>query len=263
MRFLHISDLHKLDDYKGKGGIYTKVLNNMDDPFIQLETLLVKEGFDYDFVILSGDVCEYGELNDYLTVKHKLEELFNCPILVCSGNHDNKDNLIKAFDKKLIDGELFEAHDIKDIRVILFDSSHPDHNDGFISEKTCDLLSAELNRNDNRKVIVVTHHHLLDKQFTMPKAEYPDRLLDILNNDKIITILTGHTHHMYHGNLNNVPYHTSGGLSFIADEKDGKLYFYEKPSALIFEYDNELKYKELIGKENNKKLDIWDLSNNQ
>ena len=62
MKFLHISDLHKLNDYRNKGGIYTNILNGMEDPFIQLNSLLKENGFTFDFVVLSGDFGSIVEL---------------------------------------------------------------------------------------------------------------------------------------------------------------------------------------------------------
>ena len=258
MRFLHISDLHYLEDYKGKGGQYSVILNRMDDPFSQLDSLLENRERNYDFVIVSGDIGEYGETVDYISARKRLEERFACPLLTGSGNHDNKDNLIKAFDKKKTSGELFEVFFLNGLRVIMLDSSHPDYNDGFVSETSCNLLAEELKMNTGVPTLIVTHHHLISDQFTMDMAKYPSRLLEIMGNDDIIAILTGHTHHIYHGQLAGKSYHTTGSLSFVADSMDNSLCFYQLPSALEFEYrEGRLSYRELISRENKKILQIW------
>ena len=261
VKFLHISDLHKLNDYKDKGGIYNNIISNMSDPFIQLQSILNQIGNDFDFVIVSGDVCEEGEVDDYLTVKRKLEQLFSCPIFICSGNHDNKENLMKAFEKKYIETEVFEDIRLDNIRVILFDSSHHKYNDGYISEKTCDLLQQALNEKSDCYTILVTHHHLLDEQFEMPKTIYPERLRDIIGLSDADLILTGHTHHIYHGSFMQKPYHTTGSLSFVAKKENNNLVFYEQPSAIVFSLDeNKLSYKDIYTNNDIKFLETWNLN---
>lgn len=259
MKFLHISDLHYLIDYEGKGGRYNKVIRRMEDPFKQLAGLLDGYEGNFDFVIVSGDICEYGEVEDYLAVRKKLEEIFNCPVLTGSGNHDNRDKLMTAFDKVSEKGELFEEYRFNDLRVIMFDSSDPDHNDGLISETTCDLLQEAL-KDKSVPAILVTHHHLLADQFVMDRAEYPERLRKIIREGNVVAVLTGHTHHIYHGEFEGKQYHTTGSLSFVGESDDKKLSFYQYPSALVFEYeDGVLKYQELLSKKRINDLDCWDL----
>ena len=258
MRFLHISDLHYLDDYKGKGEQYSNILNRMDDPFTQLDEILEQTGNDFDLVIVSGDVCEFGELSDYRSVRRKLDKRFSCPVYVCSGNHDCRENLIEVFEKKKICGELFEEIMQNDLRLIMLDSSHPEYNDGFISETTCDLLKQALDSNRGTKTVVVTHHHLLTRQFSMPAAQYPQGLKGILDNDDVVTVLTGHTHHIYHDQIMGRPYHTTGSLSFVADMIDGRLCFYQSPSAVVYEYDEgKLNYQEIHSLKDRKILEYW------
>ncbi len=258
MKFLHLSDLHKLNDYKEKGGIYHNILTKMNDPFVQLEKLLQDRNDSFDFVIVSGDICEYGEAEDYLEVKKKLEDMFSCPIYVCSGNHDNKEILMEVFDKKPLQGELFEEIRMNGIKLILFDSSHHAYNDGYISRKTCDFLKEALGRKENVPVLAVTHHHLLKDQFSMSCAEYPQDLINIIKESELLAILTGHTHHIYHGTFAGKGYHTTGSLSFVADMTDKGLRFYEHPSAIVFTYDQrKLSWEDLYPKEKDRTLEIW------
>lgn len=258
MRFLHISDLHYLNDYQGKGGSYHNILSRMDDPFKQLKMIIDNCNKDFDFAIVSGDVCEYGEVEDYLSARKKLDDFLNCPVYVCSGNHDNKDNLIKAFEKKMTEGELFEVIDVKEARIIMLDSSHPEYNDGYISEKSCELLEKTLRENDVFPLFIVTHHHLLSDQFVMDKAIYPERLEKIVRDSSVTAILTGHTHHIYHGSFAGKQYHTTGSLSFVADSIEEGLCFYQEPSAVIFEYNTEqLSFRDIKVQDDRKVLECW------
>ncbi len=260
MRFLHISDLHYLNDYQGKGGVYNNILNRMEDPFRQLQDVTDCCGREFDFVIVSGDICEYGELDDYLSARSKLEEYFDCPVHVCSGNHDNKDNLISAFGLEKTEGELFEVIDEEEARIIMLDSSHPDYNDGFISERSCSLLKQALSQETGKPVFVVTHHHLIKEQFTMSSAVYPEELTDILKDSNVTAIITGHTHHIYHGSFAGKPYHTTGSLSFVADTIDDGLCFYQAPSAVIIQYlDGKLTCQDICPDKDRKVLEVWPL----
>ena len=79
-----------------------------------------------------------------------------------------------------------------------FDSSDEKFNDGLITDKSCMLLRKSL---ENRDIptVVLTHHHLIKKQFEMPVAQYGDEFREIIRNSNILAVLNGHTHHPYEG----------------------------------------------------------------
>ena len=242
-KILHISDIHYSEDYFRKTTIYSELMSQMEGPFSQLEKVLKDEEENYDLVLVSGDICEYGSEEEYQTVRKLLNERFSCPVLVTCGNHDIPDNLIKGFALQVVKNELFEVYTVDDLRVICLNSGHPDHNDGFISETSCDLLEEELKKNVSH-TLIMTHHHLISQQFTMPKAEYPERLKEIIRKGDVMAILTGHTHHLYESEFEGKKYFTTGSLSFVVDENDqGKLLFHEEPSALVYYIDDEIQYR--------------------
>ncbi len=235
-RFLQISDLHFSLDYQKHHNQYTKILSNMDLPFIQLEELLTGVDKDFAFVVVSGDICEYGSEDEYQICKDKLHEIFNCPIYTVCGNHDKRDNYFKVFEEK-------EFHDVIEgsYRIICLDSSSEEYNDGYISKDSCEKLEEALKIKTGLPTILVTHHHLIEDQFAMPMAKYPDKLKDIIKDSEINLIITGHTHHPYHGQFCGKEYYTTGSLSFVAENEERKLNFYQQPSISIYEIGDDIK----------------------
>ena len=237
-RILHISDLHYSTDYFRQMSVYSSLMNQMDNPLEQLELILAKLNMDFNLVFLSGDICECGTVEEYDFVKNYLSKLFNCPVLVTAGNHDNIENLVKSFNLPMVDGELFNTYCFDGLKVICLNSGHKDYNDGFISEKSCDLLEEAL-KDNNENTIIMTHHHLIKDQFTLPAAQYPERLKEIIRSHDVLAVVTGHTHHGFAGTFEGKKYFTTGSLSFVVDrDETGELLFYEEPSALIYNLKN-------------------------
>lgn len=261
-RFLHISDLHYLIDYTGKGQQYSKIINSMQNPFKQLKKLLEEVKEDYDFVIISGDICECGEEKDYASFRRKIRNCFpDKPIMITTGNHDIKENFCRGYLKSKPVDPLFSDEILSGIRVIMLDSSSLEYPDGIITEESCDLLENALKVKTGLPTFLVTHHHLLSEQFSMPKAKYPQRLEEIIRNSEISAVMTGHTHHSYQSSFCGKPYYTCGSLSFLADvTPDGYLTFSQHSSINLFEVEGnrvQLKVYESHGKD--RVLDKWEL----
>lgn len=246
IKIAHISDLHYKKNPNTVNSIFKEVLTSIDDPLEQLSSTFENEDKDFDLLIVSGDICEQGSEDDYLFVKEYLREVFNCPIIVTSGNHDNRHNLNKAFFNKDNDSEVFEIIKTEDLKVISFDSSDKDHNDGYIPLNTIDRIDKELA--DNINTILFTHHHLLTEQFSMDKAINSSELLErVKKHDNVIAILTGHTHHYYHTQIDKIEYFTSKSMSFVIENKDKDFIYSQDSGANIYYYEN--------GKIKSKKID--------
>lgn len=237
IKIAHISDLHYKKDPKIVDSIFKEVLISIDDPLEQLSSTFENEEKDFDLLIVSGDICEQGSIDDYIFVKEYLEETFNCSIIVTSGNHDNRHNLNKAFFGKDDDSEVFETIKMDDLKVISFDSSDKEFNDGYISLKTIERIDEELS--DNINTILFTHHHLLSEQFSMDKAINSNKLLEcVKKHDNVIAVITGHTHHYYHAKIDKIEYFTSKSMSFVIENKDDNFIYFQDSGANIYFYDN-------------------------
>ncbi len=236
IKIAHISDLHYKKDCDEINNPFREILTLVDDPLKQLERTFEDIKDDLDVVIVSGDICEMGTVEDYTIVKTFLQNHFKCPIIVTSGNHDDRTNLNIAFFNKKSDEVIFDVWRKDSLKIISFDSSDPKHNDGFITLETIKKLDDQLS--DNVDTIVFTHHHLLEGQFAMKRAENSNKLLECLNrHDNVVAILTGHTHHFYNGSVKGTPYITAEAMSFKVDSIDGNLVGYQDSAANIYEYE--------------------------
>ena len=228
MKFLHISDLHYSNNYQDKGGAFNKVFTKMTNPLEQLK-LLISQNKSYDFVLVTGDVCENGTVKEYQEVKSYLEDLFACPVVGTAGNHDNISNFNIGFN------ELFYVEEVKQVKIISFNSAEKQNDDGKISDETISLLQEELSKETDKYILLITHHHLLQQQFVMKNAENSDKVREIIKDSKVTSIFTGHTHHFYVNTFANKPYFTAGSVSFVVKNQGDYLNVYQQPMVSEFE----------------------------
>lgn len=237
--FLHLSDIHYLIDYSKCNSFYAEIFKESTPAVEQIRSLVKDMDFsDIDFVLISGDLTENGDVNDYKRLKTLLEEVFdNTPMIVTLGNHDN----IREFKKGWLGSD-----DINDnaynvlvneagINIISLDSSSETYPDGIIREADCDWLEQTLLVSKNEPTILLTHHHLLDNQFSMPRAQYTEKLIQLISNSSIIAIFNGHTHHFYSGEFAGKPYFTADSVSFSTEYVcDNQIYFVQRPGLTLF-----------------------------
>ena len=239
IRIIHISDLHYQTNYNKLNCFYKELMPQLLSPFVIIDELLKEYDKNVDLLIVSGDLCENGSVDDYRMVKKQLEERFNCPIIYCYGNHDNKSNMKAAIygDRNALDNSLWQNDKLQ---VLSIDSSNEKYPDGFILDDTIDYAIEKLQTGKN--TIIVTHHHLLQNQFTMQRASGSDKFLSqIKKYDNLKGIVTGHTHHFFHTMIDEIPYYTVGSCSFLISEYQKNLRFYQKTEINYYEVDDTIK----------------------
>ena len=246
--FLHISDLHFLRDYAGKGGDYADILAGMTPPLEQLESLLRGCKARPEFIALTGDLCEHGDENDYRALRTALKGIFGeIPVFATPGNHDCREGFYRGFLGREPDAEPhFEIHELGWMRVICLDSSDAGHPDGIITKKSCELLRAALAQKDE-PALILTHHHLIEGQFELPAAQYPPELTDVIADSSAEALLNGHTHHFHLGEFAQKPCFTAGSLSFYGENRVGDVEFLEAPELSLFTYDGRLRCERITG----------------
>ena len=254
VKFLHISDLHFSFTYDKGDERFCRMMIKMTSPLEQIKKLFDEVEKDFDFVCVTGDICEYGTVEEYRFIHDWLEAYFGCRIIGVSGNHENKKAFIHGFLGKDHLDPLYEEHEFDGFRVICFYISVEKFNDGLITDKSCMLLRKSL---ENRDIptVVLTHHHLIKKQFEMPVAQYGDEFREIIRNSNILAVLNGHTHHPYKGVFEGKPCYTAGSLSFVCECINNELHCYEHASAQRFTYENGVLSKTVF-EENSKPVFI-------
>jgi len=249
VRFLHISDLHFSFTYDKGDERFCKMMKKMTSPLEQIKKLFDGVEKNFDFVCVTGDICEYGTVEEYRFIHDWLEAYFGCQIFAVSGNHENKQSFIHGFLNEEHLDPLYQECIVNGLRVICFDSSDERHNDGIVTDDSCKMLAKSL-ENKDIPTIVLTHHHLIDDQFEMPVAQYGDEFREIIRNSNILAVLNGHTHHPYEGVFEGKPYYTAGSLSFVCECTDNRLDCYEHASAQQFTYEDGILTKTVFEEKN-------------
>lgn len=242
MIFLHLSDIHFLREYKKAEEGYNSIFNNMSNPIIQIKSVLEKiDKNTLDFIIITGDLVESGKSEDYKCLKENLESLFgDIPYIVTLGNHDNKKEFYKGwFNEELGDIPYNRIMEIGDLKIISFDNSKYHENNGIINLDQYEWLRFELEKDTEKDIILMLHHHLLKEQFNLPPVSFSKEFEETISKSKVIGVFSGHTHHPYKGIFAGKPYFTAGSLSFVGyDEEDGRVRFEEATKCNLCKYEN-------------------------
>ena len=175
MIFLHLSDIHFLREYKKAEEGYNSIFNNMTNPIIQIKSVLEKiDKNTLDFIIITGDLVESGKSEDYKCLKENLESLFgDIPYIVTLGNHDNKKEFYKGwFNEELGDIPYNTIMEIGDLKIISFDNSKYHENNGIINLDQYEWLRFDLEKETEKDIILMLHHHLLKEQFNLPPVSF-------------------------------------------------------------------------------------------
>lgn len=232
MNILHISDIHFRRNYEPYKDGYKGMLYHMQSPLIALKYCIerAKEKGVIDLLVISGDLTEDGEKEDYSFLKKQIEELIgDTQIVVTLGNHDRKDNFRTGWlHEKASNQPYNEIYQLDQLAVISFDSSIQGDPNGRIQKEQLQWLAHAFKQVGDKPVIFITHHHLLENQSTMYCAVDADLLLEQIQNTNTIAILNGHTHHHYMGTVGKKPYFTADGMSFCGEDEEGGLVRFEE-----------------------------------
>lgn len=260
MKFLHLSDIHFLNEYPKAEKGYNAIFNEMTSPLIQLKKAInMVDLSKINFVIITGDLVESGTCEDYLILKCELEKLLgNIPYIITLGNHDNKEAFYKGWFNKECSQPYNTVNEIGDLRIISFDNSIYKNSDGFISSEQYRWLENELKDNSEKDTILMLHHHLIKDQFTTPSVDVDENFKKIIRESSLVGIFAGHTHHPFNGIFEDKPYFSTGSLSFIGhDESNGIVRFEESAQFSLCTYkDGKISVQVLSALDDNKLLGI-------
>lgn len=153
-----------------------------------------------DSAVIAGDLARLtGESGDYANFKKLLSPLAEkTPVFMALGNHDNRENFLKAFEttagqKQAVKGKHVIVVQKAPVRLILLDSLlFTDKVPGLLGKEQRQWLENYLKECDNTPTILCFHHTLEDGD---------DALLDVLrlfdtikSTKKVKAIVYGHSH---------------------------------------------------------------------
>jgi len=163
-----------------------------------------------DLLILSGDLTEKGDLNDFDDVAG-LVAACPCPVWPMVGNHDDRANLLRAFPQ--VSGEGGFVHYVLEnegLRVILLDTLEPGRHGGAFCEARAVWLSAQLDAAPGTPTLIFMHHPPVVTGIDwMDPASGEDWLARfgavVEGREQIVAIHCGHLHRPVHTTFRGIP----------------------------------------------------------
>lgn len=222
MKILHISDIHYRKDYEPSEKGYKAVLYRMQSPLEPLGYCLsraLQEHPQVDCLLVSGDLTEDGTAEDYAALRAFIEaQVGDLPVIVTLGNHDNK----QAFYEGWLGLEASDAPYncvtlVGDTAIVSWDTSRQGNPDGEITPAQMDWLRQTLDEHKDKHIVLMTHHHFMEHQASVPSIPCGEDFPALLQQAQIDCLLCGHTHHKFAYFYGDVPYYTVDGMSFYAD----------------------------------------------
>lgn len=164
-----------------------------------------------DVVLLTGDATDRGDPEAYLHLKELLKPL-NIPLFVIPGNHDLREGMRKAFQETSYmpkTGFLNYVVENFPVRLIGLDTLVEGKGHGLICEERCAWLKRALALYPDRPTLIFMHHPPV-KTGTMVFDRilchtHPDFEPLIRANDQILSLVTGHYHHLCFSTFANKP----------------------------------------------------------
>lgn len=254
MEFLQISDLHYRNEYPAAENGYLSIFKRMTSPIELLKKDLEKINCEnLDFILICGDLTEYGEEEDYLALKNHLDQLFGkIPYVVTLGNHDCKSAFQKAwYGQSGTESAYGTVHHFREITVIALDNSSESDGNGIITKEHCSWMKRifmDAARRRNRVILMMHHPLIFDCRTPIPIVQYPKELIKLIKRYRPAAILCGHTHYQLVGSYEDILYATCGSISFRGyQQQDGNVLFKENASMNLCRLeDNYISIEEIV-----------------
>ncbi len=167
-----------------------------------------------DMLILSGDLADGGQADCYARIRALVED---CPFptYVIPGNHDNREEMLRAFpDCPTADGfaqfaiPCGEGDDA--LRVLCLDSFEPGRHGGAFCEVRAAWLARELAAHPDTPTVLFVHHPPvvagIDWMDPKPSEAWFKRFHEtVAGHKQIISIQAGHLHRPLHSMVEGIP----------------------------------------------------------
>jgi len=252
-QFAHISDIHISDS----------------SSIVDLKRTVydVNANTDIEFVIISGDITEFGSDGELLIAQNLLSNL-NKPWYIIPGNHDMKWSESGGESFKRIFGSetfAFESHGF----LFLGTNCGPNMrmSPGQVPRENIVWLDSVLNKTPKNKPIIFVNHYPLDSALN---NWY--QVIDRLKTHNIQLVLCGHGHSNHHLNFEGIPgimgrsnlrAKDSIGAYNIVTIKEDSVFYNERKPGLITKpaWTNDRLYHHNFIQESSYKRPSFDVNN--
>ena len=129
-----------------------------------------------DFLVLSGDLTDHGDLESFEKTAALLE-VIECPILAMVGNHDTREGLLHAFpDTPTHDGFIQYATEKNGLRILCLDTMEPGRHGGAFCDVRAAWLSDHLAAHPDTPTMIFMHHPPIVSGHLCPRSRPPSDL---------------------------------------------------------------------------------------
>lgn len=203
MKLIHFTDIHLTAPGKTIAG------RDPNENFERALAHCLADHADAEALIITGDLSDWGERDDYERLKDRLGHL-PFPVHLCIGNHDDRDTFLTVFpDLADENGFVQTVFSVSQGRGITLDTWGPETHAGHFCERRLSWLDARLKEADE-PVFLFMHHN------PAPTGIAPmDRIMlqdadafgDVVarHRDRIAHIFFGHCHLPLSGSFRGVP----------------------------------------------------------
>lgn len=238
MNILHISDIHFRREYPHAESGYPSIFNTMTNPTSMLSECIdrARATHELDLVVITGDLTENGDAEDYVVLKACLDQkLAGTPYVITPGNHDTKSEFWRGWlGVEGCEARYSYVFDADELAVVSLDSSDGTAN-GSIDEDQVRWLRCALDDLGDKPALLITHHHFFDEQGVVPPVPRAEGFDEALTHGNVMGILNGHTHHTFTAEYRGIPYFTANSLSFAGIDQQGGVRFEEMYGYNLYE----------------------------
>ena len=164
-----------------------------------------------DLLLLSGDLTDHGDRDSFDKIAAVLSDI-PCPILPLVGNHDDREELLRAFPQTPCEDEFLHYVVERDgLRIICLDTFEPGRHGGAFCERRRDWLRSELKKGGARPCVIFMHHPPIvsgiDWMDPAPTEQWIVNFGDAIDGfqDAILAIHCGHLHRRVHARFKGIP----------------------------------------------------------
>lgn len=152
MKILQLTDIHLTNPGQTIGG---------RDPNKNFDRAIVHALADHqdaEFLVITGDLSDWGDRGDYERLKAKIETL-PMPVILCIGNHDNREAFREIFPRMVDEnGFIQTAHDMTGGRCLFLDTKQDGTHAGRYCERRQDWLEAQLSGHEGPFFLFMHHN---------------------------------------------------------------------------------------------------------
>ncbi|WP_299380570.1 phosphodiesterase [uncultured Kiloniella sp.] len=154
-----------------------------------------------DLVVVTGDISNHGNIEDYERAK-KLLDTMGLPYFVIPGNHDSRESLRRLFqsDRYLPSQDTFLHYTVEQypLRLLMLDSLEVGAHHGMICDERLHWLNDKLSADPKRPTLIFMHHPPADLHLPYQdsmRCFNGKKLAQIIaNHDQVLGVACGHTH---------------------------------------------------------------------